>query len=68
MAVQLLGFKKFRFFANKTHISKWFMLAKLSTCDVDVEGKLKVKVQNSNSNKTSMISPLRSMILQHEQQ
>jgi hypothetical protein len=44
------------------------VLAELSTCDVDVEGKLKVKVQNSNSNKTSMISPLRSMILQHEQQ
>ncbi len=68
MDVQLLSFKKFRFFANKTHNSKWFVLAELSTCDVDVEGKLKVKVQNSNSNKTSMISPLRSMILQHEQQ
>jgi len=44
------------------------VLAKLSTCNVDVEGKLEVKVQNSTPSRTFMISPLRSMILPHEQQ
>ncbi len=44
------------------------MLAELSTCDVDVEGKLEVEVQKSTSSKTFMISPLGSMILPHEQQ
>jgi hypothetical protein len=42
--------------------------AKLSTCDVDVEGKLKVKAQNSIISGTFMIFPSGSMILPHEQQ
>jgi hypothetical protein len=44
------------------------VLAKLSTCDVDVQSKLKVKTQNSIISGTFMIFPSESMILPHEQQ
>jgi len=55
MVVQLLGFQKSRFFANKTHNFE-LVLAKLSTCDVDVRGKLGSKARNSIHNQTFMIS------------
>jgi hypothetical protein len=56
MVVQLLGFQKSRFFANKTHNFEQLVLAKLSTCDVDVRGKLGSKARNSIHNQTFMIS------------
>jgi hypothetical protein len=56
MVIQLLGFQKSRFFDNKTHDFEQFVLAKLSTCDVDVEGKLGSKAQNSIPNQTFIIS------------
>jgi hypothetical protein len=67
MVIPPLGFQKSRFLANKTHNSKQLVLVELSTCDVDVEGKLETKAQNSIPSQTFMISPLGSMILPHEQ-
>ncbi len=43
------------------------MLVKLSTCDVDLEGKFLKKTQNSIPSRTFMIFPLGSMIQSHEQ-
>jgi hypothetical protein len=66
MVIPPLGFQKSRFLANKTHNSKQLVLVELSTCDVDVEGKLKIEAQNSTPSRAFMISPSRSMILPHE--
>jgi hypothetical protein len=43
MVIPFLGFQKSRFFANKTHNYEQLVLVELSTCDVDVEGKLEIK-------------------------
>ncbi len=66
MAISFLGFQKFQIFVNKTHNFEQLVLVELSTCDVDVEGKLKVEAQNSIPSGAFMISPSRSMILSHE--
>jgi len=67
MVIPFLGFQKSRFFANKTHNYEQLVFVELSTCDVDVKGKLKTKAQHSIPNQTFMIFPLGSMILPHEQ-
>jgi hypothetical protein len=43
VAIQLLGFQKSQFFANKAHNFEQLVLVKLLTCDVDVEERLKVE-------------------------
>jgi hypothetical protein len=67
MVIPLLGFQKSQFFVNKTHNYEQLVLVELSTCDIDVEGKLETKAQNSIRGQTFMISPLQFVILPHEQ-
>jgi hypothetical protein len=66
VAISFLGFQKSQNFANKAHNFEQLVLVKLSTCDVDVEGKLKREAQSSTPSGAFMISPSRSMILPHK--